>query len=156
MIAGVVFDLGETLIRFEGSWPETIRASQEALTRALEADGIPVDREAFHKDWHAEMQAAYDAREADEIERPTRDLLAGMLRRYGYPDVPDEVLARCLAAMFRESESHWAQIPEAQSVLRSLQPSYRLGAISNAGDSANVRRLMDKAGVRAYFDPGLG
>jgi HAD superfamily hydrolase (TIGR01549 family) len=155
MIHGVVFDLGETLIQFEGAWPDTLLGSQEALTRALEAEGIRVNREEFHKDWRAEMEAAYDAREADETERPTRDLLAGLLRQYGYPDVPAETLARCLAAMYAVSEKQWVPIPEAQPVLKSLQGSYRLGAISNAGDSANAHHLFDKTGLGVYFDPIL-
>jgi putative hydrolase of the HAD superfamily len=40
-------------------------------------------------------------------------------------------------------------------VLNDLKSSYRLGIISNAGDAANVARLMDKGGFRDIFDPIL-
>ncbi len=155
MIKGVIFDLGETLIHFEGTWPETIEASQRALTRALDAEGIALDREEFHKAWHAEMQAAYQARDEDETERLSRELLAMVLGRYGYPDVSAGAIDRCLEAMYAESEAHWEPMPEAHSVLDSLASDYRLGMISNAGDAANVERLIDKGAFRPYFDPIL-
>ena len=155
MIQGVIFDLGETLIRFEGDWPETIRASQLALSDALTREGIEVDREDFHEVWHAEMQAAYQARDEDETERPSRQLLASVLARYGYPDLSDEVITRCLTAMYSASEENWVPLPEAQAVLTDLAADYRLGMISNAGDAGNVGRLIDKGGFRPFFDPIL-
>jgi HAD superfamily hydrolase (TIGR01549 family) len=155
MIKGVIFDLGETLIHFEGTWPETIEASQRALTKALAVEGIELDREDFHKVWHTEMQAAYLARDEDETERPSRELLANILGRYGYSDVPASTIERCLEAMYARSEMHWEPMPEARAVLDTLASDYRLGMISNAGDAANVERLIDKGGFRPYFDPIL-
>ncbi len=35
------------------------------------------------------------------------------------------------------------------------EAGYRLGIISNAGDEANVQRLIEKANVRPYFQPIL-
>jgi putative hydrolase of the HAD superfamily len=155
MIRGVIFDLGETLIHFEGDWPETILASQRALTGALDAEGIQVDRDSFHKVWHAEMQAAYQARDEDETERPSRELLANVLERYGYPELDFDVIDRSLQAMYAPSEEHWVPIPEARPVLETLAKDYHLGMISNAGDAANVERLIDKGNFRDYFDPIL-
>jgi HAD superfamily hydrolase (TIGR01509 family) len=155
MIQGVIFDLGETLVHFEGEWPDTIEASQHALTDALEAAGIHLDREEFHKLWHAEMQAAYQARDEDETERPSRELLAKLLGRYGYADVREEVIDGCLRAMYAPSEAQWEAVPGAHSVLKALQADYCLGMISNAGDAGNVWRLIDKGEFRDYFDPIL-
>jgi len=36
-----------------------------------------------------------------------------------------------------------------------LSSGYKLGLLSNAGDEANVQRLIDKVGIRAFFDPIL-
>ncbi len=155
MIQGVIFDLGETLIRYKGTWPETIEASQQALTRALAREGIHLDHEDFGEVWHAEMQSAYQARDEDETERPSRELLAGVLGRYGYSDVAEDAIDRCLEAMYSASEAHWVPMAEAQAVLESLATDYRLGMISNAGDAGNVGRLIDKAGFRHFFDPIL-
>lgn len=155
MIEGVIFDLGETLLHFKGTWPETIDASQHALTKALAAEGIVLDRDEFHKVWHAQMQAAYRARDEDETERPSRELLANVLSRYGYPDVPTGAIERCLEAMYAQSEAYWEPMPDARTVLDNLAADYRLGMISNAGDAANVERLIDKGGFRPYLDPIL-
>ncbi len=155
MIQGVIFDLGETLVHFEGQWPETIEASQHALTQVLTREGIELDSEAFQKVWHAEMQAAYQAHDEDETERPTRELLGSVLGRFGHADVAEQVIDRCLEAMYAASEAHWVPVPQARDVLDALSADYRLGMISNAGDAANVGRLIDKGGFRPYFDPIL-
>ncbi|MBI4770749.1 MAG: HAD family hydrolase [Chloroflexi bacterium] len=49
-----------------------------------------------------------------------------------------------------------ATMPDLHSTLGELRRrGYRLGLVSNASDYANVGRLLDKAGIRAYFDPVL-
>jgi HAD superfamily hydrolase (TIGR01509 family) len=58
--------------------------------------------------------------------------------------------------MYAVSEALWQPKPAMLSVLDQLfSAGYRLGLLSNAGDEANVQRLIDKVGIRAYFDPIL-
>ena len=55
--------------------------------------------------------------------------------------------------MYQVSEAYWQLEAESLPALETLrQQGYRLGMISNAADDANVQRLVDKAGLRSYFD----
>ena len=56
--------------------------------------------------------------------------------------------------MYAVSEVNWKPKPGMLAVLdRLTEAGYRLGLLSNAGDEANVQRLIDKVGIRTYFDP---
>jgi putative hydrolase of the HAD superfamily len=66
------------------------------------------------------------------------------------------MIAQALQAYYAHSETQWRVMPGAHATLEQLrQAGLRLGLISNAGDDANVQRLIDQAGLRAYFDPIL-
>ena len=55
--------------------------------------------------------------------------------------------------MYQVSEAYWHMEAETLPALDDLRrQGYRLGLISNAADDANVQRLVDKAGLRPYFD----
>jgi FMN phosphatase YigB (HAD superfamily) len=54
--------------------------------------------------------------------------------------------------MYAVSEAYWKVEEDTTPTLEWLRgQGYRLGLISNAGDDANVQRLIDQAGVRQYF-----
>lgn len=155
MITGVIFDLGDTLFRFTGSWPEVFEQGREALVRALDTYGLPVDREEFHKQWQSEMDLAFQVRDEDHVERPTRDILPAVLERFGYTAVEPSIIARVLQEMYAVSEAYWEIDPDAVEVLEEMGRRYRLGVISNAADDSNVQRMVDRAGLRRYFNPLL-
>jgi HAD superfamily hydrolase (TIGR01662 family) len=55
--------------------------------------------------------------------------------------------------MYTVSQAHWLPETDAHATLQTLrEQGYRLGLISNAGDDADVQTLVDKAGLRSYFD----
>ncbi|MEW6569170.1 MAG: HAD family hydrolase [Chloroflexota bacterium] len=154
MIRGVIFDLGSTLIRFEGNWDEVLDQARQALVEALRQHGVGIDPQAFSAEFHRQMQAYYHERETEFIEFSTAYVLRTVLANFGHPDVPGEVVRRALRQMYAVSEAHWQPMPDAYTVLDGLQHAgYRLGLISNAGDEDNVQRLIDHARLRPYFDP---
>jgi putative hydrolase of the HAD superfamily len=58
--------------------------------------------------------------------------------------------------MYAISEAFWEPKPALHETLATLaREGYRLGLLSNAGDEANVQRLIDKVAIRSYFDPIL-
>ena len=58
--------------------------------------------------------------------------------------------------LYSISETHWKPMPGHKQVLQELMDDgYRIGLISNAGDSGNVQRLIDKVEIRDYLDPIL-
>lgn len=149
VIRGVIFDLGSTLIRFEGAWPEVIERSHQVLLESLNREGVVLEDEAFVTAFMRALEASYRAREADLAERTTASLLRQVMARFGHGQVPDEAVRRALEAMYAVSEAHWWPMPGLHGALEGLRgEGYHMALVSNAGDEDNVHRLIDKAGLR--------
>ncbi len=155
-IKGIIFDLGSTLIRFTGDWSEIGRRSLAALADELERRGLRLRREPFLRDLDRALHAYYQRRDEDYIEHTTASILCKVLASHGVDRPGDEFIRPALEAMYAVSEQAWEPMPGLHEVLQALRDSgRRLGMISNAGDSHNVQRLIDKVGIRPYFDPIL-
>lgn len=156
MIRGVIFDLGSTLIRFEGDWNEVRSRGLHAMLEQFEQEGLAVDDQAFAERFNHTLESSLKERESSGIEIPTESLLRLVLVQFGKWQVEDGVVKRVVERMFRESEGLWKPMPGLIDVLDELKVAgYRLGIISNAGNVDNIQRLMDNAGIRGYFDPIL-
>jgi HAD superfamily hydrolase (TIGR01549 family) len=156
MIRGIIFDLGSTLIRFNGEWGDVVSQAHLALVDQLQRDGLKIDGAAVATDFRRQMEIYYHERESDFIEVTTAFVLRAVLAEFGHHEVSDDVIRRALERMYRLTENHWSSMPGVQQVLDVLgRDGYRLGMISNAGNEANVHRLIDNAGLRRHFDPIL-
>ncbi len=153
MIEYVLFDLGSTLIYFDGDWPGVFMEAQESLLAHLHSAGLSPDREAFLEDYRARLEAYYAERESEFVEYTTAYILQETLAAAGYPDVPEAAIRRALEAMYAVSQAYWQPGPDTIPTLEALRTQgYRMGIISNAGDDADVQALVDKARVRPYCD----
>lgn len=149
----VIFDLGSTLIHFEGEWHEVLAQGNQELLEHLNASGIPLDGEKFVSQFKARLDEYFIQREAEFIEYTTHYILHTLLSEWGYPALPEKVLDAALESMYAVSEEYWKVEEDAIPTLECLcDRGYRLGMISNAADDANVQRLIDQAGIRQYFD----
>ena len=75
MIQGVVFDLGSTLIRFEGDWLEARQLGAQALVEQLRTDGLNLDEPTFLEAFVQAMDTNSRVREENCRERTTALLL---------------------------------------------------------------------------------
>lgn len=150
----VLFDLGSTLIHFDGDWSEVIPAALRAATDELRSLGYDLDPEAFPKAYHALIQEYYQKRaDEDFVEYPSDYVLKEALRAHSVPNPPAEHLRRALNAYYGVSQQHWQVEPDAVPMLEELcARGCRLGIVSNASDDDDVQILVDKAGLRPYFD----
>ncbi len=149
----VLFDLGSTLIYYDATWSSTLQESALALTRSLRASGLDLDEDTFPQLFSARMRSYYNERATEFIEYTTHSILSALLAEMSLDGVPDERLRQALAAMYAVTQKHWQTEADAIATLQALQgQGYRLGLISNAGDDADVQVLIDKAGVRSFFD----
>jgi HAD superfamily hydrolase (TIGR01549 family) len=152
-ISAILFDLGSTLIYFDASWPQALERASGALVQRLLDSGLPLDGPAFLADFRAAMQAYYVERETEFIEYTTQYVLGRLLASQGYPGLPPETLRTALDAMYAVTQAHWQTEADCHPTLETLRrQGYRLGLISNAGDDKDVQILIDKAGVRGYFE----
>lgn len=156
MIRGVVFDLGETLLHFEGDWERVFARSRRALIEFLRELELDLPEEAFSEALRRRIEAAQEIREEDYVERPAREIVDRTLREFGVESLTQADLEAAVARMFSVSEDNWIPVPKVQEILAEVaDEGWRMGLISNASDVANVERLIKKAGVRPYFDPIL-
>lgn len=152
-IKAVIFDLGNTLIYFDGKWPQVIEQSHLAMLDSLRAAGIRPDEEAFLTRFRARMKEYVAERETEFIEYTSARILRDVLEEMGFIQIPEMVIRQALAAMYAVSQAYWKVEDDAHATLLTLrQQGYHLGAISNAADDADVQTLIDQAQLRHYLD----
>lgn len=149
----ILFDLGGTLIYFDGEWKDVISRGTAALLSYLKKSGLELDRDSFSSSFWVRLQEYYVERETEFIEYTTAYLLRNLLEEYGHRDVSEEILRDGLEQLYRVSQQHWKVEADTGSTLETLRnQGYRLGLISNAGDDDDVQALIDNAGIRHFFD----
>jgi HAD superfamily hydrolase (TIGR01662 family) len=156
MLRGVIFDLGSTLIQsqFDHHWGAVLPRMRADVLRHLNAHGYMLDAQAFLNRLAANYADFDQQRQTDWVEYTTGYLLATTLADLGAPPPSAELLQAAVRAYYDYSESLYTVMPGAPEVLHLLRAAgLPLAIISNAGDDENVQRLIDRAGLRAYFDP---
>ncbi len=149
----ILFDLGSTLVYFDGDWAEVYARSDATLLRALRDAGLKLEPAAFLAEFHRRMEAYFVERETEFIEHTTHRILKTLLAEWGFGDLPDAILRPALAARYAVSRAHWLPETDAIPTLQTLrQQGYRLGLLSNAGDDADVQAIVDNGGFRPYLD----
>lgn len=154
MISGVVFDLGSTLIRFNGSWPEAFERACVTMADFMQSQGLSFDREAFLQAFLQEMEARDKQQQVDHIEQTTSAIFRQVMSQFGYSKLSPELVRKAMKKLFTVMETYWQPMPGVHRVLNRLRDEgYRLGLISNAGDAADVYKLIYNARLGGYFDP---
>lgn len=155
-IKGIIFDLGSTLIEFQGEWNDVMWRGAGDQVDYLNAHGLQLDPEAFLKRHRELIMLFIEKGQQDWIEYSSDKALKLALEEFGHPDVPQEVIDGSLAVLYAYGESLWQPFPDTYATLDALRDAgYKLSIISNARDAANVRRLIDNAKLWPWFDPVL-
>ncbi|HSV86146.1 MAG TPA: HAD family hydrolase [Levilinea sp.] len=149
----VLFDLGNTLIYFDGDWGVVLPRCYRVLANSLVEAGLELQPHLFAEEFGRRVIAAWENRSASNIEHTVEFILRQALHDFGVQDAPSAHLRPAIDAMFAVSQAHWRVEDDALAMLEQLrQAGYALGMISNASDNQDVQMLVDKAGVRDYFD----
>jgi putative hydrolase of the HAD superfamily len=149
----LIFDLGSTLIYFDGYWPEISAQADHILFRKLQKAGIDLDEQTFLVNYRRQVDDYYQERESEFIEYTMMYVLREILAEWGYRDLPDSLLRQALDATYAVSHAYWRLEADALDTLQTLRKNgYRLGLISNAADDRNVQKLVDQAQIRLFFD----
>jgi len=149
----ILFDLGNTLLYFDGIWEQVIAEMDAALLHSLQAYGLKLDEQAFMRQMEARFEE-FDAQKSGEfLEFSTAFILRNLFDEIGLTEIPEAILRKAIRDMYTVSQLHWQPEADALPALQSLrEQGYRMGLISNAGDDQDVQTLIDKAGIRCYFD----
>ena len=149
----ILFDLGRTLMYFDGPLPDVIEQADLAMVKHLKLAGLDFDEAKFLASFHVYEEDHNNGRGTEFLEFPTRSILKNLLALYGYPKVGDSVIVGAVDALFQITQNYWHPEEDAVPVIKELsKQGYRLGIISNASDDNDVQTLVDKLGVRAYLD----
>lgn len=149
----VLFDLGSTLIYFNGDWSQVMADALRACTRALIAQGCALDENAFPLAYYECMQRNQARRSADWQEVTAGQVLRDALLAQGRPDPGPAIITEALRIFYAPFQLRWQVEADAHPTLQALRAAgCRLGIISNASDDADLQTLIDQAGIRPYFD----
>jgi HAD superfamily hydrolase (TIGR01549 family) len=152
-IKAVIFDLGNTLLYFDGNWPEVFSRANQGMTDRLAQAGLALDRERFIKDFRDRLDTYHNQREIDFLELSTARILEDTLAAHGFLSVREKVKMEALAGLYAASQEFWIPEEDLIPTMEALQLSgIRMGVISNAGDDRDVQTLVDKARIRPYLE----
>lgn len=151
-ITTIFFDLGYTLINFEGDVPSMLRKSYRAMAQALVKSGYTLDAGEFIRQYEKIINAYYVVREIDLVEKPVGEFVNKTLAELDLPKASKKVLDEAVAAMFKVTEACWHTEEDTHATLTTLRTNgYQLGLISNASDLADLNRLVKNASLGKYF-----
>jgi len=149
----ILFDVGNTLLYFDASWPDLMTRAAVECTRSAVEMGYRLDEIGFVKGFLEKMLEYYRRREMEFIEYTTGSILRQNFVEFGYPDIPDEHLQRALEHMYAVPQAHWHLEEDAIPTLDILKrQGYRLGLISNAADNNDLQKLIDQNSLRPFFE----
>lgn len=149
----LLFDLGNTLLYFDGDWPEIVAFSRGILVDALVKAGYRFDRSLFADELTSRLKEYYTNRETEFIEYTTEIILRDLLKKHGYDNLPHALIHEFLDRMYAVTQEHWTLEEDAIPTLEKLRASgYRLGILSNAGYDRDVQTLVTRSGLRPFFE----
>jgi 2-haloalkanoic acid dehalogenase type II len=154
MIKGVIFDLGSTLVYFDGKWEDVSEQSTASLLAFLRSHGVTVD-DTFPALFSEHRQRGWKLAEETNVEHTIEEALRGALEQLGHFSI-DGVLPRAVETYLALGEKRWQAYPDTVETLRALQArGLRLGLISNADDDGLVQRMVERLGFAPYLSPVL-
>ncbi len=153
MIRGIIFDLGSTLMYFDGKWEEIDARGRAAVAAFLTTNGIRVPDD-FAARFVEQRKIGWKLAEETLIERTVADALHQTLTQIGLAS-PDGLVPRSIEKYFLEGETfNWRAYPDALESLQALRArGLRAGVISNADDVGIVHRACARLGFAPYLDP---
>ena len=149
----VFFDLGSTLVYSKDPWPLFYEQADQALVEMLYRAGVDIDPASFYTEFGGFIRSYYDKSVEDNLEQTTFTVLRDMLSRKGFRSVPEPILRDALESMYAVTQKNWYLEEDAISTLETLKSrSYRMGLISNTSDDKNVQGIVDRWGLRPFFE----
>ena len=151
-LRALLFDLGGTLMHAPMPWgPITARADL-ALTKNLRENGVDV-ADGFAGEFRARLEDYYAQRARNLFETSYQAVLRELLAEKGFHELDELRTRAALDALFDITHTNWELEEDAVLMLKMLEAAgYRLGIVSNAGDEKDVLDLVDRFGLRSFFD----
>lgn len=149
----IFFDLGNTLIYFDGDWTETAVRARMAIAASMIRHGFKVDETEFGMRFGEAIQQYAAERRNDQLEPTTSAVLRKAIKEFKLGEVPADVQADLLKDYYAISEERWKLPEDTRLTLEKIkQLGYHTALISNAADAANVHRQLKTTELTELLD----
>lgn len=152
-IKAVLFDLGSTLVYFQGNWDQVVYEAIQQMCEKIIGFGVPIEPDRLINDYTFALQNYYIERDFANVERTTLTLLDELLKKTYQVHLSALQLKKALDTFYEHTGSHWKLDDESLPTLQILKDQgYRLGLISNASYSRDVMNQLEKNSLTPYFE----
>lgn len=152
-IRAIIFDLGDTLIYFDGDWNQTLLRAIKKLWSSLKNLGYNLDPDLFIRDFSSRMREYYKERDKTYVEHTSAKVLYDSLKTAGFAEPQMEDIHSALKEMYSITQAQWKIEPDAIETLHWIKEhGYHVGLISNASDSDDVYTLLHQTGIIDFFE----
>lgn len=149
-ITALGFDLFETLVLVQHLRREE---AIERLTQSLTQSGLPVAADTFLPVYRAAARRFMSAAQQDGIETHNRFWVSTALQELGHTAHPDDApITEAVERYFSAFVDYATPIPGTLEMLTRLHQRYRLGLVSNLTHAPAALQILDKLGLRPFFD----
>ncbi len=161
-VRGVIFDLGSTLMYFDGEWEDVTSRGAEDMVAFFARKQVRLDGAALAETFLAERQVGREVAYRTDREVTCIESLRAALEKAEAPPEAYPLMAEAVRVYFGPEEAAWKAYPDARATLKALaQQGHRLGLLSNATDDLFVQRLVNRLDLRPWLSPtfssaGLG
>jgi HAD superfamily hydrolase (TIGR01662 family) len=152
----LLFDLGNTLIYFDGDWGLTAVRAQTRAAHAMAQLGYLSNETLFAMQLGKAMQHYALERKQDTREPSAHSAFHATLDVLRIKNISGEHLNTVIREYYSVSEAHWKLPRETHPTLEKLKGmGFRFGLISNAADADNVHRQLEKHRLDKTFEQTL-
>jgi HAD superfamily hydrolase (TIGR01662 family) len=153
-VRSIIFDLGSTLMYFDGDWEDVISRGVADMMAFFRSKRVKLDEGALAEIFVAERQAGREVAYRTQREVTCADSLRVALEKMEAPPEAFHLAGEAVRVYFGPEEAAWKAYADAKAVLKILfAQGYQLGLLSNATDDAFVQRLVNRLGFRAWLSP---
>lgn len=130
-------------------WTPILQRADMALSNKLKEFDIDLESTVLR----ARLHEYYKQRDKDFQETTYHFVLQELLKELGYAEVDESILRSALDALYSITQTNWIMEDDVLSTVQQLKSQdCRLGILSNAGDDKDVQELVERFGIRPYFD----
>jgi HAD superfamily hydrolase (TIGR01662 family) len=153
-IRGIIFDLGSTLMYFDGDWEDVVGRGAAAMAAFFTRKRVRLDEAALAETFIAERQAGRQVAYRTDREVTCAESLQAALEKVEAPPAAFALIPEAVRVYFGPEEAAWKAYPDAKTTLKHLfQQGYRLGLLSNATDDPFIQRLVNRLELRPWLSP---
>ncbi len=154
MINGIIFDLGNTLIRMSQPWDDVGQKGTKAMAEWYKKKQVKLNTDALIDTFLANRATNYKQALETGQDLKAEETLRNTLKEIKAPARAEALVTAAIKIFFGPEEAASHAYPDAVATVKALKvQGYKLGLLSNASDDALIRRLVNNNGFSPWLSP---